>query len=423
MTDIAAIDSRGAEVASGQAATSVVDWSAAKELAAKLIPAGPRLTRDEAVELVSGLRAAADASVLPILETTRMAPAPGLPPDRFGQVLVVDRANWAASNIDMMARLSDPVLAAVSAKIPMNNTARLGAGAEVAAMMGILSPRVLGQFDPYSAMGKAPSAVGSVDPSRGANETTAPPIPSVEERSISKPRDTDWPHNPPVQQGQLMLIAPNVAQVERQLKVDPEDFRLWVCLHEQTHGLQFAAAPWLAPYMYGQISSLLDALTQRAVESAEASFWQKFVESLKVVRDLTRGLFRGTGPAPFELLLGAEQQEKLSTITAVMALLEGHADVMMDEVGPAVVPSVTEIREKFEARRDGEGQPRGDVALRKIMGMDAKLAQYRDGAKFVRGVEELVGRDGFNAVWASPETLPRAGEIEEPKKWVKRIHG
>jgi len=390
----------GVERGDGGAAAreNIVDWSAAKELAAKTIPAGPRISRSAARELVEGLRQAAANSVEPILETTRMTPAPGRPTDRFGQVLVIDRAKWVASNIDMMARLSDPVLVEMSNHVPITPAARLGAGAEVAAMMGVLSPRVLGQFDPYS-------AIGTVE----------------REENVALYHDHGTLETAP--EGQLLLIAPNVAQAEKQLEVPKDDFRLWVCLHEQTHGLQFATAPWLAPYMYAQITDLLDDLTRKAIATAEASVWQRFVESLKVAWELTRGLFRGTGPAPFEILLGAEQQAKLSNLTAIMALLEGHADVMMDEVGPAVVPSVAEIREKFERRRDGEGRPKGDVALRKIMGMDAKLAQYRDGAKFVRGVEELVGRDGFNAIWSSPETLPLAAEIEDPKLWVRRVHG
>jgi len=360
---------------------SIVDWTAASALAGKLVPAGPRLPKAEAQDLVADLRAAAAASVEPILETTRMQPAPGLPQDRFGQVLVVDRASWAATNISMMAQLTQPVMESMAALIPVTPPAQMGAGLEVAAMMSVMAPRVLGQFDPYSVL-----------------------------------------RNPEEQQGQLLLIAPNVAQVEKQLDVDPDDFRLWVCLHEQTHGLQFAAAPWLAPFMYGQISGLLEAMTQKAVDTAQATAWQKLVEAFTIVRDLTRGLVHG-GPAPFEVLLGADAQEKFGTVSAVMALLEGHADVMMDEVGPAVVPSVAEIREKFENRRDGKDQPAAGVALRKLMGMDAKLAQYRDGAKFVRGVEELVGRDGFNAIWTSPETLPLPTEIENPTAWVRRIHG
>ena len=386
----------------------IVDWDAATEFAAKLIPAGPRLPRGEAQQVVEDLRAAAAASVQPILDTTRMQPAPGLPQDRFGQVLVVDRANWAASNISMMSQLTAPVLEKMAQVMPVAPPTQVGAGVEVAAMMGVLAPRVLGQFDPYSALHTPPSV--ELPPS----VESAPSVEPVETIGAAQLPETT--------QGQLLLIAPNVAQVEKQMKVDPGDFRLWVCLHEQTHGLQFAAAPWLAPFMYQQISSLMEDMTNKAVQTAQATFWEKLTEAVKVAWDLTRGLVQG-GPAPFEVLLGAEAQQKFGTISAVMALLEGHADVMMDEVGPAVVPSVAEIREKFENRRDGKDQPAAGVALRKLMGMDAKLAQYRDGAKFVRGVESLVGRDGFNAIWTSPETLPLPQEIENPAAWVTRIHG
>ncbi len=72
-----------------------------------------------------------------------------------------------------------------------------------------------------------------------------------------------------------------------------------------------------------------------------------------------------------------------------MSLLEGHADVVMDGVGPAVIPSVAEIRKKFNRRRKGVGTL--DRLLRRLLGLDAKMAQYRDGARFVRGVVDKVG--------------------------------
>ncbi len=51
------------------------------------------------------------------------------------------------------------------------------------------------------------------------------------------------------------------------------------------------------------------------------------------------------------------------------------------------------------------------------------MRQYRDGAVFVRGVVDTVGWDGFNAVWTSPETLPKPLEISDPATWVARVHG
>jgi coenzyme F420 biosynthesis associated uncharacterized protein len=104
-----------------------------------------------------------------------------------------------------------------------------------------------------------------------------------------------------------------------------------------------------------------------------------------------------------------------------MSLLEGHADVVMDGVGPAVIPSVAKIRDKFTQRRAGAGPV--DQMVRRLLGFDAKLRQYRDGSVFVRGVVDKVGMDGFNAVWTSPDTLPRKDEIADPVAWVARVHG
>ena len=123
-------------------------------------------------------------------------------------------------------------------------------------------------------------------------------------------------------------------------------------------------------------------------------------------------------------LLSARQREVFEEVGAVMALLEGHADVAMDEVGPRVVPSVRTIRKAFEARRDEAAKATGvDRVLRRLLGLDAKLAQYRDGAAFVRAVREDVGLDGLNAVWTSAEHLPTPQEIADPRAWVRRVHG
>jgi coenzyme F420 biosynthesis associated uncharacterized protein len=104
-----------------------------------------------------------------------------------------------------------------------------------------------------------------------------------------------------------------------------------------------------------------------------------------------------------------------------MSLLEGHADFVMDGVGPSVIPSVARIRDKFTQRRAGAGPV--DQMVRRLLGFDAKLRQYRDGSTFVRGVVEKVGMDGFNLVWTSPETLPRKNEIADPAAWVSRVVG
>ena len=129
----------------------------------------------------------------------------------------------------------------------------------------------------------------------------------------------------------------------------------------------------------------------------------------------------GDGAGLLELIQTPEQREALAGLTAVMSLLEGHADVVMDEVGPQVIPTVSLIRERFTSRRAGRGAV--DKLLRRLLGLDAKMRQYADGAKFVRGVVETVGMAGFNVVWSGPETLPLPAEIADPGAWVRRVHG
>ena len=96
-----------------------------------------------------------------------------------------------------------------------------------------------------------------------------------------------------------------------------------------------------------------------------------------------------------------------------------HADYVMDAVGPEVVPSLDQIRARFDDRRQNPGS--ADGLLRRLMGMDAKLKQYTDGRRFVAGVVDQVGIDGFNQVWTSPETLPTTAEIADPGAWVRRV--
>jgi len=381
--------------------TPLVDWSAAAQIAGRVARPGPLASRDELAELVAGLRAAASDAVPHVLRVTRMVPAvlpsgaaPGAVasegPTELSQVFVVDRSRWARANTEVMASLTDGVADALTGKDdkPVSATTALVGAAQVGAVLAALSSRVLGQFDPYSAAG------GSADSAAGGGAHGA--------------------GNP----GRLLLVAPNVLQLERDLDLVPADFRLWVCLHEQTHALQFAAAPWLADHLRARAHDLLVGLSESSRQMADARWREKVATAGRVVVRAVRG---EGGVA--DGLLTADQKAVLEEVSGVMALLEGHADVMMDAVGRRTVPTVRRIRAQFEARRDGQGSSTLDTVLRRFLGMDAKLAQYRDGAAFVRAVEKQVGRDGLNAVWSGPETLPSALEIAEPGAWVRRVHG
>ncbi|WP_434081499.1 zinc-dependent metalloprotease [Sanguibacter sp. Z1732] len=262
---------------------------------------------------------------------------------------------------------------------PNRASARL-AGEELGVVLPLLASRVLGQYDPFA------GAAGGAHGGRGSGSG-----------------------------GRLMLVAPNVLHVQRELRLDPGDFHLWVALHEQTHALQFAAAPWLPEHLAGLMRELMGSML--AQESAADR-----------LRDFISALPRAIGSdstEPAGALLGSvmteSEHEMMGRTVAVMSLLEGHADVVMDAVGPQVVPTVSRIRAAFDKRRNSPGW--AEAILRRLMGMDAKLAQYRNGAAFVRAVVDTVGHEGLNAVWTDAANLPASEEISDPDAWLARVHG
>ncbi|MET0449813.1 MAG: zinc-dependent metalloprotease [Aeromicrobium sp.] len=348
----------------------MIDWNLALATATKLSRPGPEMSAAEASEAVEELREGAARSEGPVREFSDLHAVSATAP-----VLVIDRPRWVEANLDTFKVLMDPIAAKLEAagKTPTGLSRAVGekvSGAEIGALMSFMSSKVLGQFDPF------------------------------------------W-NGPAGEGGRLLLVAPNIVQAERQLDVDPHDFRLWVCLHEETHRVQFTAVHW----MRGHLRSLIDEFVEATdVDSSALSTMVSdgFSEVVKIAR--------GDSEASIsELFQNDKQREIVDRLTGIMSLLEGHADVVMDGVGPEVIPSVAEIRRRFTERRKGASSL--DRLLRRLLGLDAKMRQYRDGAAFVREVNELVGLSGFNAVWAEPGNLPGKAEILDPAAWVKRVHG
>jgi coenzyme F420 biosynthesis associated uncharacterized protein len=177
--------------------------------------------------------------------------------------------------------------------------------------------------------------------------------------------------------------------------------------------------PWLRDHFRDEVTTFASGM-----ESGVTAAMDRLPDIVKAVR--SRGGASGaTGNRAevslLELLQGPEQTEVLDRLLALTTLLEGHAEHVMDEVGPAVVPSVEVIRRRFTARRRGGGPV--DRLLRVLLGVQAKIQQYEQGRVFVDQVVATVGMEGFNAVWTSPETLPRRPEITDPAAWVRRVHG
>ncbi len=336
----------------------MVDWELAVRVGARLAGEGPVVSRAEADLAVIELRDGANRSTGLVREFTGLVAA-----DHTAPVLVVDRRGWIQANADAFKHVMGPLIGKLSEKKPPTGAAlAVGSritGLEVGGLLGFLGGKVLGQFDPF--------------------------------------------HAP---DGRLLLVAPNIVHVERELGVDASDFRLWVCLHEETHRVQFTAVPWMREHLYSEISALSATVSPSGLD--------------ELVKRVATGMRNGLGKGSIiELMSTPEQQEILDRVTGMMSLLEGHADVVMDGVGPTVIPSVDAIRERFTERRKGVGTL--DRMLRRLLGLDAKMAQYRDGAHFVRSVVDKVGMEEFNVVWEKAEHLPTKAELSDPDAWVTRV--
>ncbi|MFL6065422.1 MAG: zinc-dependent metalloprotease, partial [Friedmanniella sp.] len=307
---------------------SVVDWTVALSTARKLVKPGPQVTAAGAAEVVADLRAAAVRAEAYVVEVT------GLPvPPATAPVLVVDRPGWIQANLDGFRETLAPLDAKLREKLSHNPAmSAIGSrvtGAEIGLLLSYLAPKVLGQFDPF------------------------------------------FPGAPGEPGGRLLLVAPNVVAVERELKVDPADFRLWVCLHEVTHQLQFTGVPWLKGHLESEIAEFVDATDLNADVLRE-----RLQEVLRGVVDAVRGSDENA-EGLMALIKDPAQRAVLDRVTAVMSLVEGHAEYVMDGVGPDVVPTVKTLRKRFAQRRKGRGPL--DRVLRRLLGLEQKMKQYAEG--------------------------------------------
>jgi len=343
-----------------------VDWDLAAATAGALGKSGPRVSYDEAAAVVAELRELTDTAAVHVAEYTGLSPTVAYP-----AVRVVDRVDWAAANIAGFREVVTPLVTRLTEKRePGAFVQAVGSrltGMQIGTVLAYLSGKVLGQYEVFGS-----------DP------------------------------------GQLLLVAPNIVEVERKLGAVPRDFRLWVCLHEVTHRTQFTAVPWLRGHFLGEVQAFVDA--SQVDGDALAERLRRAVSALaEAVRNP-----EGSRASLLDIVQTKEQRKVVERLTALMTLLEGHAEFVMDGVGPEVVPTVADIRSKFNQRRE-TANPMERV-IRKLLGIDVKLRQYAEGRKFVHGVVERVGMTGFNRIFESPLTLPRTDELSDPDAWVNRVH-
>jgi coenzyme F420 biosynthesis associated uncharacterized protein len=338
---------------------TAVDWRFAATVGQRLARPGPASSDYTRRQVIDELTSAAAKAEPPVRDVTGLVTNGAVPAAR-----IVDRPQWisaAAESMRVMTHGSEKPRGFLTGRIT---------GAQTGAVLAFVSSGILGQYDPFAT----------------------------------------------AKEGCLLLVYPNVIAVERQLQVEPSDFRLWVCLHEVTHRVQFTANPWLSEYM----SQALGLLTQDTGEDI-GQVARRLADFVRSRGDEAMSDGSSSGILGLVRAVQSEPQRKaLDQLLVLGTLLEGHAEHVMDAVGPVVVPSVATIRRRFDDRRHRK-QPPLQRLLRALLGLEAKLSQYTRGKAFVDHVVGRVGMERFNTVWSGPETLPLPAEIEDPERWIDRV--
>lgn len=358
----------GVVAGGGPSVAGLVDWRAVSRLAVVATPAGPRATSARRRAVVALLRRSALESPAWVGQVTGLRAASQRVAEGT-QVLVVDRAGLISSVTGSLRWVLGQVPAPGPAQPGgVGAPTRLALSAQLAGMVGAFSTRAMGQV--------LPDGLGG-------------------------------------QGGRMLLVAPNVMAFQRGLELDRMDLAAWVALHETTHAVQLCAAPWLGEHLVERLRVALGSVAVAARQGA-GGFG---------VRGLAWAL-EGREAASLRRVLGVRGAGALEELNVTLALLEGHAEAVLDAVTPELMPSVHRLRQVLSHRRAGRGVGPGfgvSGLVSRVLGVAGKESHYVDGAAFARSVLEAVGHEGLNRVWRGPDSLPTSAELVAPQAWVERV--
>ena len=285
---------------------------------------------------------------------------------------VVDRSGWVVANVRSMRAMLRPLSDRVGPKMATSPLAPVGrrvAGAELGVLLGYVAQRVLGQYDLL-----VPDDDGG----------------STDDR--------------------VYYVGANVLGLEKRYAFRPGDFRLWIALHEVTHRAQFTGVPWLRQYFLDQVHELVGG-----IEPDPGVFFAAVGRAADAIR-------RGRSPMDERGLVGlfasTDQQAAMDRMQALMSLLEGHGNAVMNQLGARMIDGQERMADVLSARRNARGVT---ALLHRLMGLEMKMRQYEVGEAFVEAVTQAAGFRALDAAWRGPELLPTLAELTAPADWLARV--
>lgn len=328
--------------------TVLLDWDDVRHIAVARLD-NPRLEPAGLAAATRSYRSLAGKLEKPLLDFVGPLPKGSTIPEFDA----LDRTGWLDLNLDILRRMIDPVLE--SGRVPNSlivEVGRMGVNRYVAYMLAFIGQRVLGQYDPQ---------LLGAEPIGGEG---------------------------------LYLVETNVEEWQRQAKVPEEDLRRWLILHEMTHAWQFAAHPWLRPYMEESMRLLIDSVAKKGPAFTRVA------------------AFAGVLPAQWRVM---------RQVQGTMSVVEGYSNLVMNQLGAKLLSGFAQLEEAY--RRRSSGKSALEVLIWKLTGLDLKLQQYKRGEAFCQAVYRKHGLAVLNRVWHGPESMPRLGELGNPEAWYRRVGG
>ncbi|HEY8447593.1 MAG TPA: zinc-dependent metalloprotease [Thermomicrobiales bacterium] len=300
-------------------------------------------------------------------------------PETTERTFAFDRVDWINANIDAFKTMLAPLEALNPTPSSRSVAAALWGGinrtiitAELGLLLGYLARRVLGQYD-LALLGREP-----------------------------------------ITNGKLYFVEPNIQGVERMLGLPSDEFRMWLALHETTHAFEFEGHPWVRSYFNQLLESYFAFLREDAEQLKQG------MRGLKILVDRVR-TGAGEGESWIEALMTPEQRALFSKMQALMCVIEGYSNHVMNAVGQQLLREYETIATKFEARQ--RQRTMAEQLFARLTGLDVKLEQYRIGQKFIDTIVERRGHDVARRVWDGPENLPTMEELRQPDHWLARVVG
>lgn len=354
--------------------TELIDWNRARRIATSM---------NQEAALSAGQRAALDREYQTLVERTvpLVAAYTGEElPYPLDQTFAFDRVDWINANIDSFRAMFDPI-EGLNLKLNDRVPAAIGnawtslnqtvVSTEMGFMLGYLARRVLGQYD-LALLGREPM-----------------------ERS-----------------GKLYFVHPNIRNMERHLGVPADQFRLWLALHETTHAFEFECHPWLRDYMNSLLQEYFTYL------SNDLEYLKRGMDAIRMFRERLRQGSSESG-SWIEMVMTPEQRQLFARMQAMMSVVEGYSNHVMNAVGRDLMPDYTLIAKRFKQRQANRSS--AEQLFARLTGLDVKLEQYRMGERFINTVVDQRGHDFARRVWEGPDFLPTLEEIRSPELWIHRI--